>query len=104
MLAADAAKLRIVTEQVGEFCSLVGQGGAGQPRDAGFEIFDPKQFAQYEARVVEAQSLIEIAGDQILARPVERYQRCGVFHDAPSKAWRGPVRQPWPSQLSDKLP
>ena len=50
VLAANAAKLRIVPNQVGELASLLDQVRRGQPLDLPLEVRRTDQFAQHLAR------------------------------------------------------
>jgi hypothetical protein len=60
MLDADAAKFRIMTDQVGQLAALLHQIAVRQACDAILEAAYPQQFAQNQTRVIETQRLIEI--------------------------------------------
>ena len=67
VLAAHLAVLGIVEQQIGQLGALLHEVGARQPGDLVVEPVGAEQLAQHDARIVEAQCLIEIAGDQIAA-------------------------------------
>src|SRR5258707_3598887 len=66
VLAAHAAKLRVVANEVGKFSALLNEIAARKTVDLLLKAADSKQLAQHEARVIEAQRLIEIRGQQIV--------------------------------------
>ena len=65
MFSADAAEFGIVPDQVGELASLLHQVTVRESRDLLLEVAHAQQFAELEARIVEAQRLIEIRGEKI---------------------------------------
>ena len=66
VLFADAAVLRVVEQQVGEFSSLLHQANFGQAFDPFCKSRCADQLAQHDPRIVEAERLIEIAHQQIV--------------------------------------
>lgn len=64
VLAPYRAELGIVTQKIGQLAALLDQVGAGQAGDLLRERRAPDELAQDEARVVEAQRLIEVAREQ----------------------------------------
>ena len=67
MLAPDASKLRIVTDEIGELAALLNQIAARQTRYFLFKARGANQFAQYQTRIVETERLVEIRSHQIVA-------------------------------------
>src|SRR5690606_27828908 len=68
VFATHAAVFGIVTDQVGELTALLHQVAAGEAGDLLFEAANAEQLAQLEARVVEAQRLIEVGREQEMFR------------------------------------
>ena len=59
--AADAAVLGIVEQEVSEFAALLDEMDVGEAGDALAEVLDAHHFAEHDAGVVEAESLVEVA-------------------------------------------
>ena len=57
---ANAAKFRIVTNQIGELAALLYQIAPCKARNAVFKTRYSQQLAQHESRIVETQSLIKV--------------------------------------------
>ena len=68
VLAAYAAKFGVVPDQVGELAALLHEVAGREARDLLLEVGHPEQLAQLEARVVEAQRLIEIRSEEEMFR------------------------------------
>src|SRR5579859_2503098 len=66
MFAADAAELRIVQNQVGQFRALLHQVDLGQAPDLVMEALHADQFGEHDSGIVETKRLVEIAGQKIL--------------------------------------
>jgi len=69
VLAADAAEGRIVAQQVGELAPLLHEVAAREARDLDLEIRGADDLAQHQPGVVEAQRLVEVAGDEVMMTP-----------------------------------
>ena len=67
VLLAHLAELGIVEQQVGELGALLHEAGARQSGDFALEALGPDEAAQDDSGVVEAERLIEVAGDEITA-------------------------------------
>ena len=61
------AELGIVEQQVGELGALLDEAGPRQAGDLALEALGADQAAQHDAGVVEAERLVEVAGDEIAA-------------------------------------
>ena len=66
ILPPDPAVLGVVLKQVGQLGSLLHQMDLRQADDLLREAADAQHLAQREAGIVEAQRLVEVAGQQIL--------------------------------------
>src|SRR5262245_63897041 len=66
MLFTNAAEFGIVQQQISELASLLYQIDPRHSGDTLFKARYAKQVAQNESGIVETQSLIEIAGKQIM--------------------------------------
>ena len=64
---AHAAELRIVADEVGELAALLDQVAARKSRDAFLVAVNPDKLAQHQPGVIEAQSLIEVRSQQVMA-------------------------------------
>ena len=60
------AKLRIVADQIREFAALLHEVAARKARNAILKSRHAEQFAQYQSRVIETQSLIEVRGQKVV--------------------------------------
>ncbi len=60
VFAANAAKFRIVPNQIRQLASLLNQIGSTQAGNARLESGYPEQFAQDQSGILEAQRLIEV--------------------------------------------
>ena len=60
VLAAHAAELRVVPDQVGQLAALLDEVAGREARDLLFEARHAEQLAQHDARIVEAERLVEI--------------------------------------------
>src|SRR5690606_33622073 len=66
VLAPDTPELRVVAEQVGQLAALLDEIAARETGYFGFEIGRPDDLAEDDAGVVEAQCLVEVAGDEVV--------------------------------------
>src|SRR3984885_6270409 len=66
VLTADAAKVRIMTDEIGELAALLHEVAAAKACDLTLEIVYAEQLGQNVAGVVEAQCLIEIRHDEVV--------------------------------------
>ena len=66
MLAPHPAELRVVPQEVRELAALLNQVAPGEPRDLLVEVRGADELAQDDARVVEAQGLVEVRRDEIM--------------------------------------
>ena len=60
VLAPDAAKLGVVPDQIGELAALVDEIAAPQSVDFGVERGHAEPLGEHNARIVEAQCLVEV--------------------------------------------
>jgi hypothetical protein len=67
MLAAHAPELGIVAKEVGELGALLNQVDVREAGDLLSEVRYADQLTEDEPGVVEAQRLVEIAGDEVMA-------------------------------------
>ncbi len=70
VLPPHATVLRVVQEQVGQLSSLLHEVGIREPVDLVLEPGPVEQLAQHLTGVVEAERLVEVAGDQVMLRGV----------------------------------
>src|ERR1700676_62746 len=81
MFAPDAAKLRIVQNQVREFRALLHQVDLGQAPDLVMEALYADQFGEYDSGIVETKRLVKIASQKILLHHIDypflTARRCG---------------------------
>ena len=66
MFAPHAAEIRVMKNQVREFGALLHQVDIGQAFHLVVKPVKADEFAEYDARVVEAKGLVKIAGQKIL--------------------------------------
>ena len=60
VLTTHAAKLRIVTNEVGQLAALLHEVAAGKPADFFLEARGANELAQHRARIIEAERLVEV--------------------------------------------
>ena len=60
VLATHAAKLRVVTNEVGQLAALLHEVAAGKPADLLLEARGADELAQHGARIIEAERLVEV--------------------------------------------
>src|SRR5579859_1854158 len=70
MLPANAAELRIVQNQVAEFSALLNEVHFRKAFDLVVKRMKPDKLGKNHSRVVEAQSLVKVAGQKILLHHV----------------------------------
>src|SRR5689334_407875 len=70
MLAPDAAKIRVMQYEIAQLGALLDEIDLGQAFDLVVKPVKTDEFAQNDPRVVEAECLVEIAGQQVLFRHV----------------------------------
>jgi hypothetical protein len=73
VLAAHAAKLGIVADEVGELASLLDEIAAGKTGDFVLETGNAKELAQHITGVVIAQRLIEIRGQPVRGSTMRKH-------------------------------
>jgi len=61
VFAPNAAKFRIVQDQIGKLCSLLHQVDLRQAANFVVEAMHPDQLGQHHAGIVETQCLVKIA-------------------------------------------
>ena len=66
VLPTDAAKLGIVADQIGQLPTLLDQVALGQPANLLVKVGRAEDLAQHRPRVIEAEGLIEIGGNQVV--------------------------------------
>jgi len=66
MLAAYATKVRIVTKEIRELGALLHQVDVREAADLLAKVWRANEFAEDNAGVIEAQGLVEVAGDEIV--------------------------------------
>src|SRR5258706_12586066 len=66
MCAPDAAELRVMENQVGEFRALLYQVNLGQTSDLFMEAVHTDQFGEHDSGIVETERLVKIASQKIL--------------------------------------
>src|SRR5262249_9419465 len=74
VLPADLPVFGVVQQQVGQLSALLHEVDPCQAGDLLLEARGAQQLAEHDPRVVEAQRLVEVAGEQVLASVV------GLFH------------------------
>ena len=60
MFATNAAEFRVVPDQIGQFAALLHEIATGKAGHTVLKSGYAQQLAQYESRIVETQSLVEI--------------------------------------------
>jgi hypothetical protein len=60
MFDTNAAKLRVVTDQICKLATLLHQVATGQAGNTILKFGYAQQLAQYQSRIIETQSLIEV--------------------------------------------
>jgi hypothetical protein len=60
MFATDAAKFRIVTDQIGQLAALLHEIAPGKACNTILKSGYAQQLAQHESRIVETQSLVKV--------------------------------------------
>src|ERR1700690_1794598 len=60
MFRTNAAKFRIVADQIGQLAALLHEIAVGKPGDTVLKSGYAQQLAQYESRIFETQRLVEI--------------------------------------------
>src|SRR5690348_9853247 len=88
MFAAHTAILGVVSNQVGQLTALLHEVAVSETRDFALEVAHSERFAQLEARVIEAQRLVEIRREQEMSR-------CSVGHVPLHESfdWHRPYQQ-----------
>ena len=68
MLAPHPAKLRVMADQIGQLATLLHKIAAGKPGYPLLKSRHAQHFAQYNARIVKTQRLVEIRSQQVVLK------------------------------------
>jgi hypothetical protein len=84
MLAAHTSEFRIMADQVGEFTALLNEMAAGETGHSLLESLDAEKLGEHHARILEAQGLVEIRGEEIMTKRCAHTEASllgGAFHN-----------------------